>query len=68
MAKRQVKWLVREISDGVKGCCINAGRVGKGKDSGQSGEREIIMFSAPKIMWGIWGLVYLRNGGALEVT
>lgn len=40
MAKRQVKWLVREISDGVKGCCINAGRVGKGKDSGQSGERE----------------------------
>ena len=31
-------------------------------------EREIIMFSAPKIMWGIWGLVYLRNGGALEVT
>lgn len=40
MAKRQVKWLVHKISEGVKGCCINGGRVGKGKDSGQSRERE----------------------------
>lgn len=70
MAKRQVKWLAHKISEGVKGWCINEGEWEKGRTlSGQRRERrkEIIVFSGPKILWGIWGLVYLRNGGALEV-
>ena len=40
MAKRQVKWLVQKIPEGVKGCCMNGGRAGRQKDCGQSIERE----------------------------
>lgn len=45
VAKRQVKWLVQKIPEGVKGCCMNGWSVGKGRDCGQSRERD----------WGQWG-------------
>lgn len=59
MAKRQVKCLVHKISDRVKDCCMNGGRVGRGKDSGQraggGGERWVQDYSwlnlGFKIIW-----------------
>lgn len=60
VAKKQVKWLVQKISEGVKGCCMHGWRVRKGRDSGQSRERDwgqgrreekIVMVSGCEIIW-----------------